>query len=77
MIPPLVVTIGATALDATRRIERPGISLRENVGTATLWFGRELMPLYHPSPQVLISRRNLAQQEEDWRRLGSWLAPRR
>ena len=73
--PPFVVSIGATALNALRRIEAHGLTLGKDVGVAAEWFGRELTPLYHPSPQVLISRRSLGQQEEDWRRLGSRLAP--
>jgi len=75
--PPLVVTIGATALTATDRIEAHGFKLEKDVGIVADWYGRQLTPLFHPSPQVLISRRNLAQQEDDWRRLGSWLALRR
>lgn len=64
--PPLVVAIGATALAALGRIEAHGRTLKQDVGQRVDWFGRHLIPLYHPSPQVLISTRSLAQQEEDW-----------
>jgi uracil-DNA glycosylase family 4 len=71
--PPLVVTIGSAALKAVGRIESHGLNLAENIAEPAAWFGRTLIPLYHPSPQVLISRRSLAQQEEDWRRMASHL----
>lgn len=64
--PPLVVTIGAKALAALDRLEPHGLSLREDVARCVEWRGRRLIPLYHPSPQVLISRRSLDQQREDW-----------
>jgi DNA polymerase len=72
--PPLVVAVGATALSALAKIEQHGLTLSRDVGMVAAWFGRWIAPLYHPSPQVLISRRNLAQQEDDWRRLGLRLA---
>jgi uracil-DNA glycosylase len=65
--PPLVVSIGGTALAALERIEAHGLTVGKDVGRCVEWFGRELLPLYHPSPQVLISRRSLAEQEEDWK----------
>jgi DNA polymerase len=64
--PPLVVTIGAVALKATDRIEAHGLTLKQDVGRLVKWQGRWLAPLYHPSPQTLISTRSLAQQEADW-----------
>jgi len=64
--PPLIVTIGAVALAAAGRIESHGLALSRDVGRCVAWYGRRLIPLYHPSPQVLISRRSLAQQEADW-----------
>ena len=71
--PPLVVSIGASALSALGRIEAHGLILGKNVGELRPWFGRTLIPLYHPSPQVLISRRSLIQQVEDWNRLSAHL----
>ena len=71
--PPLVVTLGSVALAALDRIEPHGLKLGNNVGDCVEWFGRYLIPVYHPSPQVLISRRNLEQQKEDWRSIGDWL----
>lgn len=72
--PPVVVSVGTTALAALGRIEPHGRSLAADVGQPFPWYGHTLMPLYHPSPQVIISRRSLAQQEEDWRALGLFLS---
>jgi DNA polymerase len=70
--PPFVVTVGGAALKAVALIEYHELTLA-GVGKAAPWFGRFLLPVYHPSPQVLISRRSLAQQEEDWKLLGAEL----
>jgi hypothetical protein len=37
------------------------------------WYGRTLVPLYHPGPRALI-RRPLAAQVEDYRRLAALVA---
>ncbi len=64
--PPLVVSLGATALAALERLEPHGLRLAQDVGRCVIWRGTFLTPVYHPSPQVIISRRSLAQQGEDW-----------
>src|SRR5581483_3617054 len=46
--PKIVVTLGATALNAGALIERHGLTLRDSVRTAHRWYGRLLVPLYHP-----------------------------
>ena len=71
--PPIIVTIGSKALLALEKFSPHGLTLRRHAGTPWKWCGRTLIPLYHPSPQVLISRRSLIQQQEDWRRLSSYL----
>jgi uracil-DNA glycosylase len=68
--PPVVVTLGAVALRALGRLEPHSYSLRESVGLAVPWAGRTLVPLYHPSPRAGLSR-SYAQQDEDFRRLGT------
>jgi DNA polymerase len=68
--PPLVVTLGAKALAALERVEPHGLTLGRDAARRVEWYGRELVPVYHPSPQVLISRRSLAEQEEDWKAIG-------
>src|SRR5476651_2468208 len=46
--PLLVMTLGAVALEATRAIESHDLTLRDSVRTANNWYGRKLLPLYHP-----------------------------
>ena len=65
--PRVVVTLGAVALAALRAVEYHPFTLKENVGQVQTWGGRLLVPLYHPSPQVLASHRREPQQLEDYR----------
>ena len=65
--PRVVVTLGAVALEALRGVEYHPFTLKENVGQIQGWRGRLLVPLYHPSPQVLASHRREPQQLEDYR----------
>ena len=65
--PPVVVTLGAVALEALRAVEYHPFTLKENVGQVQAWRGRLLVPLYHPSPQVLASHRREPQQLEDYK----------
>ena len=65
--PRVVVTLGAVALAALRAVEYHPFTLKENVGQVQTWRGRLLVPLYHPSPQVLASHRREPQQLEDYR----------
>lgn len=65
--PTIVVTLGRVALAALGRIEYHRFSLREHVGRICHWNGRLLVPLYHPSPQVLISHRTEREQMRDYR----------
>ena len=65
--PSVVVTLGAVSLDALRAVEYHQLSLKENVGQIREWGGRLLVPLYHPSPQVLASHRREAAQLEDYK----------
>ena len=65
--PRVVVTLGAVALEALRAVEYHPFTLKENVGQVHAWHGRLLVPLYHPSPQVLASHRREPQQLEDYR----------
>ncbi|HVF56227.1 MAG TPA: uracil-DNA glycosylase [Pyrinomonadaceae bacterium] len=64
---PVVVTLGAVSLAALRAVEYHQLSLKENAGQIHAWRGRLLVPLYHPSPQVLASHRREAAQLEDYK----------
>jgi len=63
----VVVTLGAVSLAALRAVGYHPLTLRENVGQVHAWHGRLLVPLYHPSPQVLASHRREAAQLEDYK----------
>ena len=65
--PQVVVTLGAVALAALSRIEYHQFSLKESAGRVCRWHGRLLVPLYHPSPQVLASHRREDAQLGDYK----------
>lgn len=63
--PKIVVTLGANALKATALIEEHSLSLREHIRASHAWFGRKLVPLYHPGQRAMIHR-SLANQRSDY-----------
>jgi uracil-DNA glycosylase family 4 len=65
--PDVVVTLGSVALDALRFIEPHDLSLKESAAQIHSWDGRVLVPIYHPSPQVLASHRCEAEQLRDYK----------
>ena len=66
--PKIVVTLGSKALAALHLISPHSYALRTQAATAIEWEGWTLFPLYHPSPQVVISPtgRSHAAQEADY-----------
>jgi uracil-DNA glycosylase family 4 len=62
--PVAVVTLGGVALQAVDRLERHGLSLRENAGKLRPWRGRHLLPLYHPGRLGRIARPEAKQRED-------------
>jgi uracil-DNA glycosylase family 4 len=64
--PRIVVTLGSVALEALKRIHNHDLTLRDSVATIQQWDGRVLVPIYHPSPQVLASHRREAEQLSDY-----------
>lgn len=64
--PPVVITLGGVALEALKVIEPHELTLRDAAGRIARWNGRLLVPLYHPSPQVLASHRREAEQLRDY-----------
>ncbi|MBO0722372.1 MAG: uracil-DNA glycosylase [Blastocatellia bacterium] len=65
--PPVIATLGAVALDSLRLIEEHEYRLRDHAAQVLRWRDRLLVPLYHPSPQVVITVRTLEQQKRDFR----------
>jgi uracil-DNA glycosylase len=68
--PGIIATLGIVALDALKLIVDHSFLLKADVGKIRSWNGRLLVPLYHPSPQVIASHRRLDQQFEDYKMLG-------
>jgi DNA polymerase len=75
--PEVVVTLGAVALDATRGLDPHEIKLKTGAGKVHHWNNRLLVPLYHPSPQVIAATRNLEQQLADFAAVGKAVAATR
>lgn len=67
--PSVVVTLGAVALAALSRVRYHQLTLREAAGQVHDWNERLLVPLYHPSPQVLASHRREEAQLRDYQSL--------
>src|SRR5712691_2099736 len=65
--PAVVVTLGSVALDAIKSIKPHDLSLRESAARIHRWDGRVLVPIYHPSPQVLASHRRETEQLQDYK----------
>lgn len=68
--PAWVVTLGVVALHALTAIEQHALSLQRDIGRPIPWWGRTLVPLYHPGPRALI-RRPFQVQECDYQRLAA------
>jgi len=64
--PQLIVTLGGVALEALKPIHYHELNLKDSAGEIHRWNGRLLVPLYHPSPQVLITSRREAAQLQDY-----------
>jgi uracil-DNA glycosylase family 4 len=63
--PAIVVTLGSVALRATDVLESHGLELSKHVRTATRWFGRTIVPLYHPGQRAMVHR-SVANQRSDY-----------
>ncbi len=62
--PKIIVALGATALRALASVEPHNLSLKEHVRTANPWFGRVLIPLYHPGQRAMIHRSHANQRSD-------------
>ena len=65
--PRLIVTLGGVALEALKLIHYHEFSLSQDGARVRNWNDRTLVPLYHPSPQVLITSRNEKAQLRDYK----------
>jgi len=72
--PKIIVTLGAVSLEALKTIEYHQYTLKVDVGKILTWNKRILVPLYHPSPQVLASHRRENEQFEDYKILAKVIA---
>jgi uracil-DNA glycosylase family 4 len=54
--PKVIATLGNTALKATALIETHNIKLSKHVRIAREWYGRTLIPLYHPGQRAMVHR---------------------
>jgi uracil-DNA glycosylase family 4 len=63
--PMIVVTLGSNALRACSLIESHSLVLSKDVRTSNDWFGRELIPLYHPGQRAMLHR-SMANQRSDY-----------
>ena len=64
--PRVIVTLGGAALDALKLLHYHEFNLKNDAAKIRSWNGKLLVPLYHPSPQVLITSRKEAAQLRDY-----------
>lgn len=64
--PRVIVTLGSVALEALKRIQYHELNLKEAAAQIHSWHERTVVPIYHPSPQVLASHRREAEQLRDY-----------
>lgn len=64
--PRVIVTLGGAALGALKLLHYHEFNLKDDAARIRKWNGRLLVPLYHPSPQVLITSRKEAAQLQDY-----------
>lgn len=64
--PYVIVTLGSVALESLKRIQSHELNLKTSAAQIHSWNERVLVPVYHPSPQVLASHRREADQLKDY-----------
>ncbi len=72
--PPVIATLGGVALEALKAIELHDLKLMTDAGRPMKWNGRTLIPLYHPSPQVIAAQRGLHLQLEHFQNLSQLIS---
>lgn len=68
--PKIIATLGAVSLEALKLLENHSFFVRSHAGKIVSWNSKILVPLYHPSPQVIASHRRMDQQLKDYAALG-------
>lgn len=63
--PRIVVALGATALEALKLIHPHEFQLGIHVRTLNEWYGRKLIPLYHPGARAMVHR-SMSNQRSDY-----------
>jgi len=64
--PSIIVTLGTVALEALKLIHYHEFTLKNDAAKVRRWNDRMLIPLYHPSPQVLVTSRKEQAQLRDY-----------
>src|SRR6476646_6869156 len=64
--PQVIVTLGTVALEALKLIHYHEFTLKNDAARIRRWNERLLIPLYHPSPQVLVTSRKEQAQLRDY-----------
>lgn len=72
--PEIIVTLGGVALEGLKLLKYHEYTLRADAAKIRRWNGRMLIPLYHPSPQVLITVRDERAQLRDYKVVARALA---
>jgi uracil-DNA glycosylase family 4 len=72
--PKVIVTLGGVALDALKRLDEHPFTLQNDAAKVRRWNNRLLIPLYHPSPQVLITCRDEKTQLRDYKAVAKAIA---
>jgi uracil-DNA glycosylase family 4 len=72
--PKIIVTLGSVALEALKAIEYHQFTLKNDAAKILRWNERLLVPLYHPSPQVIASHRREIEQFADYKILAEAIA---
>jgi len=70
----IIVTLGGVALEALKLLQYHEYTLRDDAAKIRSWNDRMLVPLYHPSPQVLITTRDERAQLRDYKVVARALA---
>jgi len=72
--PKVIATLGGVALEALTSIAYHEFRLKTHAGAVLSWNGRTLLPLYHPSPQVVAAQRGLALQLKHFQTVGKLIS---